>query len=397
MPIPRRNVLIRGIQLFGAALLPGTSFPLARLYSRQDSLQSGDSSHHEELTWYSTRYLTAEMPLRGFDSWITPTELFFVRNNLLMPDVALDRWRLRITGEVLRPIELTFQELQQLRVERVTNTLECAGNGRAFFHPRIAGVPWLRGAVGNAVFSGPALRILLERSGLKPTARHVAFKGLDVVPQGAQEFIRSIPIGKALEPTTLVATRMNGTALTPEHGFPARALVPGWIGSCSIKSLCEIRVLKDEFDGFYMSSAYRLPSRSSSSEPSRTQQSAAITSLVVKSVVAHPQDGATILVPSSGVVSVGGAAWAGERQIQKVEVSTDAGRSWHYASLTDDPAKYSWRLWRYDWHPTQPGGYVLQSRARDQEGRVQPLEPRWNQAGYLWNGIDQVHITVKSA
>jgi len=397
MPIPRRSVLIRGIQLFGAALLPGTSVSVARLHLLQHSLQNGESPDREELTWYSKRYLTAEMPLDGFYSWITPTELFFVRNNLLTPDVALDRWRLRITGEVLRPIELTFRELQQLRVERVTNTLECAGNGRAFFHPRIAGVPWQRGAVGNAVFSGPALRILLERSGLKPTARHVAFKGLDVVPQGAQEFIRSIPIGKALEPTTLVATRMNGTALTPEHGFPARALVPGWIGSCSIKWLCEIRVLKDEFDGFYMSSAYRLPSGSSSSEPSRTQQSAAITSLVVKSVVAHPQDGATILVPRSGVVSVRGAAWAGDRAIQKVEVSTDAGRSWHNASLSRDLSKYAWRLWSYDWRPTQQGDYVLQSRATDEYGHVQPLEPRWNQAGYLWNGIDQIHVTVRAA
>ncbi len=397
MPIPRRSFLIRGVQLFGATLLPGTSFRVAGLYSLQDSLPTGNSSPREELTWYSRRYLTAEMPLGGFDSWITLTELFFVRNNLLMPDVALDHWRLRITGEVLRPIELTFQELQQLRVERVTNTLECAGNGRAFFHPRIAGVPWQRGAVGNAVFSGPALRVLLAKAGMKPTARHVAFKGLDVVPQGAQEFIRSVPIDKALQPTTLVATQMNGAALTPEHGFPARALVPGWIGSCSIKWLCEIRVLKHEFDGFYMSSAYRLPLGPSSSEQSRAQQSEAITSLAVKSVIAHPREGSTILLPTSGVVSVSGAAWAGERAIQHVEVSTDAGRSWHNASLSRDLSKYAWRLWSYDWRPTQQGDYVVQSRTTDEYGHVQPLEPRWNQAGYLWNGIDQIHVTVRAA
>src|SRR6266516_7367216 len=112
MSFSRRKLLVRGIPTFGAVLLlPATNFCFAGLHSLQDSPKNWDSSHREELTWYSRRYLTAEMPLGGFDSWITPTELFFVRNNLLMPDVALDRWRLRITGEVLRPIELTFQEL----------------------------------------------------------------------------------------------------------------------------------------------------------------------------------------------------------------------------------------------------------------------------------------------
>ena len=146
-----------------------------------------------------------------------------------------------------------------------------------------------------------------------------------------------------------------------------------------------------------MSSAYRLPLGPSSSEQSRAQQSEAITSLAVKSVIAHPREGSTILLPTSGVVSVSGAAWAGERAIQHVEVSTDAGRSWHNASLSRDLSKYAWRLWSYDWRPTQQGDYVLQSRATDEYGHVQPLEPRWNQAGYLWNGLDQIHVTVRAA
>src|SRR5436190_7414036 len=122
MSFSRRWLLVQGIPAFGAALLPATKFCFAGLHSLQDSPNNGDPSHREELTWYSRRYLTAEMPLVGFDSWVTPTDLFFIRNNLLMPDIALGRWCLRITGEVLRPIELTFRELQQLRTESVTNT-----------------------------------------------------------------------------------------------------------------------------------------------------------------------------------------------------------------------------------------------------------------------------------
>jgi DMSO/TMAO reductase YedYZ molybdopterin-dependent catalytic subunit len=246
---------------------------------------------------------------------------------------------------------------------------------------------------------------LLEKAGLKTSGHHVAFKGLDIVPPGAQEFVRSIPISKALEPSTLVASHMNGAALTPEHGFPARALVPGWIGSYSIKWLCEIRVLQNEFNGFYMSSAYRLPDgsfsgRSPFNSRSRSNQGAGhgrtepFTSLVVKSIIAHPQDGATVSPQASAVLTVSGAAWAGETEIEKVEVSTDGGHSWHNAGLDPDQAKYAWRLWKYTWRPAQGGAYLLLSRATDRNGNTQPQETRWNPSGYLWNGIDQIRVTV---
>src|SRR5437763_11708 len=266
MPVPRRNFLIGGMRLsaailprmvggmrLSAAILPRMAGFRPRLFDLfQDSVHTDKSPNTDELIWYSTHYLTAEMPMDRLTSWITPTENFFVRNTLLLPEIPLDVWRLRVTGEVQNPFELTFRDLQQLPRASVTNTLECAGNGRAFFHPHTEGVPWRRGAVGNAVFSGPRLRDLLEKCGLKPGAHHVAFKGLDIVPAGALEFVRSIPITKALEPTTLVALQMNGAPLQPQHGFPARSLVPGWIGSCSIKWLCEIRVLSEEFSGIYM-------------------------------------------------------------------------------------------------------------------------------------------------
>jgi sulfite oxidase len=405
MAIPRRKFLIGGMGSFGATLLRQMSVASTALARLQDSIRNIDSAEDEALIWYSTRYLTAEMPIARLNSWITPTTNFFVRNNLLLPRVSLDSWRLRVTGEVSRPLELTFDEFRRLSVSSLTNTLECAGNGRAFFRPAIAGVPWRRGAVGNALFSGPRLRDLLEKAGLKTSGHHVAFKGLDIVPPGAHEFVRSIPVSKALEPSTLVASHMNGAALTREHGFPARALVPGWIGSCSIKWLCEIRVLQNEFNGFYMSSAYRLPGasfsrRSSSNSRSRSNKRAdhgraePITSLVVKSIIAHPQDGATVSLQGPEVLTVSGAAWAGENAIERVEVSTDGGHSWRNANLDPEQAKYAWRLWKYTWRPARGGAYLLQSRATDRNGNTQPQETRWNPSGYLWNGIDQIRVTV---
>jgi len=348
----------------------------------------------EPMIVYSREYLTLEMPMSRLTSWVTPVESFFVRNNLLMPVVKLSDWRLTIHGEVERPLTFTANEIMQLASSRVTNTIECAGNGRAYYRPTIGGVPWGRGGVGNGVFEGPRLADVLRMAGLKPTARHVAFRGLDVVPPGSQEFIRSIPLSKALDPNTLLATKMNGLPLTPEHGFPVRSLVPGWIGSASIKWLTEIRVLPHEFDGFYMNPGYRLP-RAESSRGDRPQtETVSITGLRVKSIVAEPSDGAVL---AQGLVTIRGASWAGESAIAKVEISIDEGRTWHVTELDKDRAKYAWRLWRYQWRPGHPGEYTILSRATDDAGLAQPIEPRWNPGGYLWNGVDRIQVRVGGA
>jgi len=218
-----------------------------------------------------------------------------------------------------------------------------------------------------------------------------------VVPVGSEQFIRSIPIAKVMDPNTLLAASMNGTALTLEHGYPVRALVPGWIGSCSIKWLSEVRVLESEFEGLYMSTAYRIPEQPMQMSQRRPGLGTVITSLAVKSIIAHPQDGAVLPLPSSGTIRVAGAAWAGEKSITQVDISTDGGQSWRATALGNDQAKYAWRLWDYDWKPRAPGSYLLLSRATDQDGNVQPQQPRWNPAGYLWNGIDRIRLMVLRA
>jgi len=292
-------------------------------------------------------------------------------------------------------LQLGYADLQKLEPATVTNTLECAGNGRAFFEPRAPGIQWQRGAVGNARWMGPRLKDILNRAGVKPTGKHVVFKGLEEPPGKVPQFMRSIPIEKALDPDTLLATHMNGERLSAHHGFPARILVPGWIGAASLKWVAEIRVLDHEFDGNYMKPGYRMPMRSLTPGEELGPQDAtiAITKLNVKSVIAAPGNGSTL---RRGPLTIRGAAWAGEEEVVRVDVSTDSGQSWTPAELGSDRAKYAWRLWQYTWKPKKPGEYVIMSRATDRAGRVQPAQAAWNPAGYLWNPIDQVKIHVEA-
>lgn len=341
----------------------------------------------------SLRFLDLEMPMEYLNSWITPVPHFFVRNHMHEPS-TLDaaEWRLSIAGEVEKPLTLSLAELQKLASHSVTNTLECAGNGRAFQQPKVAGVQWQRGAVGTARFSGPRLRDLLQRASVKSTGKHVMFHGLDEVPGKVPPFIRSIPIEKAMDADTLIATQMNGAPLTKHHGFPARALVPGWIGAASCKWLAEVKVLGKEFEGNFMNPAYRLPNQPiKPGEAVKPEDTHPATALGVKSIIASPADDAKI---KSGSIPIHGAAWAGEADITKVEVSTDSGATWNPARLGTEHARYAWRLWSYAWRPAKPGDYVIMSRATDSQGRTQADTAAWNPSGYLYNAVDQVKIHV---
>ena len=341
----------------------------------------------------SAHFYDLEMPPEFADSWITPTPHFFVRNHMHEP-AALDAntWRLTISGEVEKPLTLTLADLMKIKPHSVTNALECAGNGRAFQQPHVPGIQWGKGAVGNAKFSGPRLRDILERAGVKSTGRHIMFHGLDEVPGKVPPFIRSIPIEKADDGDTLIALHMNGTVLSKHHGYPARALVPGWIGSASVKWLSEIKVLDKEFDGNFMKPGYRMPNHPlQPGDPLNVDDSHVITALNVKSLIAAPTEGSTL---KSRVVHVHGAAWAGEAEITKVEISTDAGATWQPAQLGREQAKFAWQLWSYLWKAPKAGDYTIMSRASDKQNRVQPAAAEWNPGGYLNNAIDQVKIHV---
>jgi sulfite oxidase len=341
----------------------------------------------------SFRFVDLESPVEYFNTWLTPVPHFFVRNHMHEPsELDAGSWRLSVGGEVERPLTLSLAELSKLETHSVVNTLECAGNGRSLQRPQVPGIQWGKGAVSTARFSGPRLGDILRSAGVKPAGKHVMFRGLDEVPGKVPPFIRSIPIEKALDADTVIATHMNGSALTRHHGFPARALVPGWIGAASCKWLTEIKVLDAEFVGNFMSPAYRFPNQPvKPGDAVKPEDTHPLTALTVKSVISGPSDGASL---KPGKVVVHGTAWAGEADIVKVEISIDGGTTWSPAKLGHDQAHYAWRLWSYDWKPGKMGDYAIQSRATDSQGHTQPTTPVWNPSGYLYNAIDQVKVHV---
>lgn len=340
----------------------------------------------------SSRFLDLETPVEFLNTWITPVPHFFVRNHMHEPsELNAESWRLSVGGEVDKPLTLTLADLQKLEAHSVVNTLECASNGRSLHRPQVPGVQWGKGALSTAKFTGPRLRDILQQAGIKANGKHVMFRGLDEVPGKVPPFVRSIPVEKALDSDTLVATHMNGATLTKHHGFPARALVPGWIGAASCKWLTEIKVLESEFVGNFMSPGYRFPNQPVKPGDSvKPEDTHVLTGLNVKSVISGPLNGSHLRV---GKVTVHGAAWAGEDPIAKVELSTDGGTTWSLATLGRERARYAWRLWSYLWNARR-GNYVIQSRATDDRGRVQPIEAEWNPSGYLYNAIDEVTIDV---
>lgn len=375
----------------GAALI---SFASPSIFSWAASDRSAVEFPGEDgMILRSYRFVDIEAPVEYFNTWLTPASHFFVRNHMHEPsELDAPSWRLTVGGEVEKPMNLSLAELSKMEPHSVVNTLECAGNGRALYRPQVPGIQWGKGAVGTARFSGPRLADVLQRAGIKPSGKHVMFRGLDEVPGKVPPFIRSIPVEKALDHDTLIATHMNGSPLPKHHGFPARAMVPGWVGSACCKWLMEIKVLEQEFAGNFMNPGYRLPNHPvKPGEAVNPDDTHPVTGLSVKSVIAGPGDGGKL---KTGVVRVHGAAWAGEADVTKVEISTDGGATWKPAMLGRDQAHYAWRLWSYDWKAAKAGEYAILSRATDSQGRVQPMEAVWNPSGYLNNAIDRVTVHV---
>jgi len=385
----RRSFLQQSVRYALGAGMAWSLLSRKRVFAQRPSI---DVAGEDGMIVRSFRFLDLETPVEYFNTWLTPVPHSFVRNHMHEPiELGAEGWRLSVGGEVDKPISLTLRELAKLPTHPVVNTLECAGNGRRLYRPQVPGVQWGKGAVSTARFSGPRLADVLNRARVKTSGKHVMFRGLDEVPGKVPPFIRSIPIEKALDSDTLIATHMNGTPLTKAHGFPARALVPGWIGAASCKWLTEIKVLESEFVGNFMSPGYRFPNQPGKpGEAVKPEDTHVVTGLNVKSVISGPLEGGTL---KPGKVSIHGAAWAGEADIVTVEISTDGGATWSLATLGRDQARYAWRLWSFEWK-AKPGDYSLLSRATDSKGRTQPEEAVWNPSGYLYNAIDKVNVHV---
>ena len=346
------------------------------------------------LILHSDRPEDLETPLRYFDSWLTPVDAFYVRQHLPRP-AAIDggAYRLAVNGMVSKPVTLTLADLQRLPQQTIPATLECAGNGRAFFRPQVPGIQWSRGAVGNAEWSGPRVADVLALAGADPAAAFLEIDGADSGAGGTPDFIRSMAMKKALDPSTVLALRMNGQPIPDIHGFPARLIVPGWCGSSFVKWVTRLSPAAARHNGFFMNPAYRFPK---TAVPPGGAAAAAdlepIEGMPVKSTITAPEDQSTLAL---GPQLIRGFAWAGEEAIERVEVSTDGGSRWNDAELSPQKLRFAWRLWQLRWQPANPGYYSILSRATDTAGRVQPVVPLWNPSGYLYNAIDRVGVKVE--
>ena len=337
--------------------------------------------------------LDAETPVEVFDRFLTPNRLFFVRSHFGAPAVGLEPWRLAINGLVDHPLDLGLADLSQFEQVTLPAVLQCSGNGRANYRPIVPGVGWDRGAVGNAEWSGVRLADLLRRAGVQGEAAHIIMHGLDAPPHPkTPAYLRSLPITRALDPTTLLATAMNGDPLPLLHGGPLRMIVPGWSGNHWIKWVHRLTVDREEAPGFYQRTGYKIPKvpLPPGTDP-KPDQVEPVTTLNVKSLIARPIAGATL---AAGKITIKGVAWTGHGVVTRVEVRTNSTEPWRVATLVGEPTAGTWRQWTLDWDAS-PGSTTIEARATDSLGQIQPEITPWNKNGYLWNGIDRVAVTIR--
>jgi sulfite dehydrogenase (cytochrome) subunit A len=340
-----------------------------------------------------------ETPWRFYRDDITPNDAFFVRWHLqfIPTTVDLRTWRLKIGGHVERSLELSMDDLRRMLPKSVVAVAQCSGNSRSLFEPRVAGGQWGNGAMGNARWTGVPLRALLARAGVLAGAIDVTFAGLDrsgyaTVP----EFVKSLPAKLATDPAfdILVAYEMNGEPLPLLNGFPTRLIVPGWYGTYWVKSLSEVAVLPQRFNGFWMNPAYRIPTTPNGvEEPGNLAKiTVPINRMNVRSFFVVPEPGARLARGQTHRLE--GIAFDGGEGIRRVEVSTDGGGNWQSAELGDDLGKYSFRRWRLAWRPERVGTYRLQVRAINRAGETQPERAGWNRSGYMRNVIEGLTVDV---
>ena len=338
--------------------------------------------------------LNLEMPFARLDGLITPNESFYVRCHFPIPQIRASEWRLKVEGTVRDALELDYEELRGMESRTISATLECAGNNRIFLEPKVKGVQWALGAVGNASWTGVPLSALLQRAGVDPDASEVILEGADEgevdkspQPTGNISFARSIPLSKAVD-DVLLAYQMNGEPLSATHGFPVRAIVPGWYAMASIKWLRRIVLSATPFNGYYQSLDYTYCERRdgfATLTPISEQQ--------IKAEIARPQDGET--VPAESVVRVQGAAWSGGAHVTTVQISVDAGVTWHAAQLAGEPVENAWRLWQYDGRtPAARGRQTIMARATDSRGRSQPFDRDPDRGSYMINHILPIEVEV---
>jgi DMSO/TMAO reductase YedYZ molybdopterin-dependent catalytic subunit len=339
--------------------------------------------------------LNLEFPFDELSGRVTDIDSFYIRGHFPVPDLDASRFTLQVEGAVSRPLNLSLNELRAMPSETRPATLECAGNGRVFMIPPQEGAQWELGAVSTAEWTGVRLSLLLEQAGSKPGVCDIVLEGADrgtpvekPIPPQKVVYARSIPVQKALQPEVLVAYQMNGRDLSPEHGYPVRAIVPGYYAMSSVKWLTRILAVEEPFMGYWQTSDYGYWDETGGLPVRR-----ALSTMKLKAAIARPR--MYQVLHGGQAHTIFGAAWTGIGHIAKVEVSTDGGASWQTAELLDAPSPFAWQRWSFEWVPPKSGRYVLLSRATDNSGNVQPMTHDWNNGSYVIDHCLPIHIFVE--
>jgi DMSO/TMAO reductase YedYZ molybdopterin-dependent catalytic subunit len=398
----RRGVL--GAALAGGALVslgrfsPAAHAAYPAILKPTPADEFVDFGSNAEMRWDSVdprRYLVGQGRL-------------FVRNHTSTPRIDRGSWRLRVFGDGLAtprpstdPLTLSWRDLRRLPRMSVLSVHECTGNGRSFFATQqgtpVSGTAWTLGAVGTVVWEGVRVRDLLKHVGTAADAVSIQATGLDPeyvnggVSYGSVR--RPFPVHKALHDAVL-AWSINGHELLPDHGYPLRLVLPGWVGIGSIKWLGSLEVSRSQLTSPWNTKWYRMtgPSYSTTVPP--------LTVNPVRSAW-ELASGARLKTDRRHILT--GRAWSGAAPIKHVDVSVDGGREWRRAELLDEHGRgpgttgvlgHGWSRFALDWRPPRAGAHVLMARATDTQGRRQPLTAPFNDQGYFFDAVVRHPVTV---
>lgn len=333
-----------------------------------------------------------ETPIEFLQEWQTEESLFYRRNHFGYPRLSESSYFLPVLGHVQQHKMFSYQDLIRMPSKTITVSLECAGNQRSLFSPQVYGEQWEKGAVSQGTWKGVPLAYLLTQTGLHSSTKEVVFEGYDFGKRkdmdGTFFYGRSLPLSKALHPDTIIAYELNGKPIPYIHGYPYRLIVPQWYAMASVKWLKRIMVIDHEYQGPFQKIDYQYYS-----DPQRDTGKIPVTVTNVNSIIQQPLP---LQLLDEGIHEIKGLAWTGWGSIQQVEISVDGGRSWDAAKLVYSSAQpYAWTLWSYTWEVHKKGEYVIQSRAKDTQGRIQPVQPFWNRKGYGYNAIAEVKVKVE--
>jgi len=403
-----RRGFLKGAGLAAMAAAVGAHIPFHRNYpaglipsALADQAEGLVLTGKDGLVVLSDRPINAETPAHLLNDDVTPNNRHFVRDNGIAPEMAekMDAtgWTLTVDGEVDNPLTLSLDELKsRFKPVKLRLQLECGGNGRAAFNPPAKGNQWTVGAVGNAEWTGVRYRDVLQAAGIRRSAVYTGHYGYDEHLSRDPTKIpisRGVPISKAMEEHSLIAYEMNGQPIPKYHGFPVRIVCSGWPASTSHKWLKRIWVRDIVHDGPKMEGdSYRVPRYPVAPGAKVPEEDfVIIQSMPVKSIITSPVAGTTI---ASRSLEVRGHAWAGDRSVREVSVSTDFGATWQRARLQRAPNKYSWQTWSANLNFPSEGYYEVWARATDEKGVMQPFQVAWNPKGYLNNSMHRIAVTV---